>query len=179
MKIRNKKYEQTAQTIDINEKKVQKRLIQQTLTTAKNEEVLDPIENQEKAMHPRANEIISNWFEAAAKSDWEQWKTFLSSDAEIIQHIGAGVNFTPDEMQEWGKGLTALGISVRYENQRRTACNHIVVEQHLVVMSNASRQVVSAEACVLITISDNGYITRAEEYLDSNVFLPLFLDSPS
>jgi len=41
MKIRNKKYEQTAQTIDINEKKESK----QTLTTAKNEEVLDPIEN--------------------------------------------------------------------------------------------------------------------------------------
>ena len=130
-------------------------------------------------MYPRANEVVSDWFEAAAKNDWEQWKTFLSSDAEIIQHIGAGINFTPDEMQQWGKGLTASGISVRYENQRITICSHVVVEQHLVVMSNASRQVVSAEACVLVTISDDGYITRAEEYIDSNAFLSLFPDVSS
>ncbi len=122
---------------------------------------------------PALEETMSAVFACAERGDWTGFRAHFSADAVIRQNV-VGRDVPIDEAVPGLARLTADGTTLRYDNPRRVVGTDSATEIHDVVFTRPDGHEIRLDICVVMWFNDQGQITRADEYLDSQAAAALF-----
>ena len=112
------------------------------------------------------SDLTDQFFEAAAGGDVDGMLSLCAPDCRFKQNIGDEGG--TDVLRALVEGLAALGVTVSYSDVRRIVADGAVTEQHLVTLTRADGEAITADVCVVLRFDDDGRITRLDEYLDGS-----------
>ena len=98
----------------------------------------------------------------------------LYTDATTVWHNHDGVSQTKEENLRLLGWMVANVKNIRYADVRRHRLPRGFVQQHVLRASLPGGAELEVPACMVVTVDDEGHITRIEEYFDSAQIAPLF-----
>src|SRR4051794_23639146 len=112
------------------------------------------------------SEVADRFFEASRQGRWDDAVALVAPGAVVWQNVQGVETRFEDAVPGMRKLAAAMG-PWRYENVRRLIGENGFCEQHLVRFAGGKRGPVDIDVCAVVTVDENGLITRIEEYFDS------------
>lgn len=110
--------------------------------------------------------IAARLFTAIEAGDIDAVREAYHPDV-VIWHNDDGVEQSRDTNLRTLAWVTKHIDGMRYDDVRLTATPTGFVQQHVVRGSNRAGVEVAMPACIVVTLDNDGLITRLDEYLDS------------
>ena len=113
------------------------------------------------------DQIVEILFAAFVAHNLDLVESMMAPDATMSQN-GASNSFAL--ARPMLEGITSVLGNHHYEDVRRVIGDHAAVEEHRVVSTTPTGQLVNLAACVVVRVNDAGLITSLDEYVDLSTF---------